>query len=331
MTIERVYPMAVHRFAIVLVLALFSNAAAAASYPERPVRMIVPFSPGGGTDIIGRVLAERFTEGFARQFIVDNRPGGGAMIGANLVARSTPDGHTLLVGTSAELTISPSLYGGAPYDPVKDFVPIALLGVSPVVLVAHPKVEAKDIRDIISRAKANPGKLAIANGGTGAAPHLAGELLKSIAGVDFIMVPYKGAGPALTDVIGGQVELSFTTVASGLAHIRSNRLKPIAVIAGRRSPLLPDVPSVAEQGIANYEAVTWFGLFAPAHTRKEVVEALRAATDKALTNKAMQSRLESLGIEPGSVELGGDVLAARIRTELARWNTVVKAAGIKGE
>jgi tripartite-type tricarboxylate transporter receptor subunit TctC len=312
-------------------LALASAGALGAPYPERPVRMIVPFSPGGGTDIIGRVLAERFTEGFGRQFIVDNRPGGGAMIGANLVAKATPDGHTLLVGTSAELTISPAIYGSAPYDPVKDFVPVALLGVSPVVLVAHPKFPANDVREIISRAKANPGKLAIANGGTGAAPHLAGELLKSIAGIDYIMVPYKGAGPALTDVMGGQVELSFTTIASVLAHIRSNRIKPIAVIATKRSTLLPDVPAVVEQGVANYEAVTWFGLFTPAGTPREVVDTLRTATDKALRDKAMQTRLESLGIEPGSVDQGGSILSARITNELARWTKVVKTAGIKGE
>ncbi len=317
--------------AVVVLLSVLSGGAHAAAYPERPVRMIVPFSAGGGTDIIGRVLAERFTDQFGKQFVVDNRPGGGAMIGANLVAKANPDGHTLLVGTSAELTISPSIYGSAPYNPATDFGPLALLGVSSVVLVAHPKVEAKDVREIINRAKAAPGKLAIANGGTGTAPHLAGELLKSIAGIEYIMVPYKGAGPALIDVLGGQVELSFTTVASVLGYIRSNRIKPIAVIAAKRSTLLPDVPSVAEQGIANYEAVTWFGLFTPAQTRKEVNDVLREATDKALRDKAMQARLETLGIEPGSVEAGGEVLTTRIRTELARWSKVVKAAGIKGE
>lgn len=318
------------RLALMTVLTFGAAAAhAAEAYPERPVRMIVPFAPGGGTDIVGRVLAGRFTERFGTQFVVDNRPGGGAMIGANLVAKATPDGHTLLVGTSAELTISPSLYGKAPYDPVKDFVPIALLGVSPVVIVAHPKLEVKDVGEIIARAKANPGKLPIANGGTGAAPHLAGELLKSIAGVDYIMVPYKGAGPALTDVMGAQVELAFTTVASALPHIRSGRIKPIAVVAAKRSPLIPDVPSVADQGIADYEAVTWFGLFTPAGTRSEVVQALRAASDSALQAQPIRARLESLGIEPGSVAQGGEALSTRIRTELARWNKVVKAAGIK--
>lgn len=319
------------RIALLCLAAVSTIVCAATPYPDRPVRMIVPFSPGGGTDIIGRVLAERFTEELGKQFIVDNRPGGGAMIGANLVAKANPDGHTLLVGTSAELTISPSIYGAAPYDPVKDFVPVALLGVSPVVLVAHPKFDGKEIRDIVNRAKAQPGKLAIANGGTGTAPHLAGELLKSIAAVDYIMVPYKGAGPALTDVMGGQVELSFTTIASGLPYIRSGRLKPIAVIAAKRSSLLPDVASAAEQGFNNYEAVTWFGLFTPAHTRDDVVQKLRTATDRALRAKPMQTRLESLGIEPGAVDQGGTVLSTRIRTELARWSKVVKAAGIKGE
>ena len=319
------------RYLALFVLALSSGAPLAASYPERPVRMIVPFSPGGGTDIIGRVLAQSFTESLGKQFIVDNRPGGGAMIGANLVAKSTPDGHTLLVGTSAELTISPSLYGAAPYNPVTDFIPVALLGVSPVVLVASPKFGGKDVRDIVSRAKANPGKLAVANGGTGTAPHLAGELMKSITGADYILVPYKGAGPALTDLMGGQVELSFTTIASGLGHIKSNRIKAIAVISPKRSPLLPDVPAVAEQGLANFEAVTWFGLFTPAKTGKDVIGVLRTATDKALRDKSMQTRLESLGIEPGSVDQGGEVLTTRIRTELARWSKVVKAAGIKGE
>lgn len=319
-----------YRYLAVLLAVVF-GCGNAASYPERPVRMIVPFSAGGGTDIIGRVLAERFTKNFGKQFIVDNRPGGGAMIGANLVVKSSPDGHTLLVGTSAELTISPGLYGGSPYNPVTDFNAIALLGVSPVVLVAHSKFEGKDIRGLIALAKANPGKIAVANGGTGAAPHLAGELLKSIAGVDYILVPYKGAGPALSDVLGGQVEVSFTTVASALPHIKGNRMRALTVISSKRSSLLPEVPSAAEQGLNNYEAVTWFGLFAPAQTRKEVIDTLRTATDKALRDTAMQNRLESLGIEPGSVESGGQMLITRIKTELARWGAVIKAAGIKGE
>lgn len=316
---------------LVVFLVVVFGCANASSYPERPVRMVVPFSPGGGTDIIGRVLAERFTEQFGKQFMVDNRPGGGAMIGANIVAKSTPDGHTLLVGTSAELTISPGLYGGAPYNPATDFNAIALLGVSPVVLVAHPRFKGKDIRELIAMAKANPGKIAVANGGTGAAPHLAGELLKTIAGVDYILVPYKGAGPALTDVIGGQVEVSFTTVASALPHIKSNRMRALTVISSKRSSLLADVPSAAEQGLNNYEAVTWFGLFAPAQTRKDVIDTLRVATDNVLRDSAMQSRLEGLGIEPGSVESGGNLLVTRIKTELARWGGVIRAAGIKGE
>jgi len=302
-----------------------------AAYPERTVRVIVPFAAGGGTDIMGRVLSERLTNSLGKSFVVENRPGGGAMIGADLVAKSPPDGYTLLLGTSAELTISPALYGREPYSPATDFWPVALLGVSPIILIANLKFPGSDVRDVVKMAKARPGKLTFASGGTGTNPHLAGELLKIIAGVDMVHVPYRGGGPEQTAIIGGEIELGFTTIASTAAHLKSKQVKALGVITQKRSPLLPDVLSVGEQGIANYETVTWFGLFVPSQTPRDVVETLRLAVDKALREKEMQTRLEGLGIEIGSVEQGGDVLVNRIKSESAMWRRVIKESGIKAD
>jgi tripartite-type tricarboxylate transporter receptor subunit TctC len=234
------------------------------AYPERPVHIVVPFPPGGGTDVIARVLAQKLSPGFGQQVVVENRPGAGATIGADHVAKAPPDGHTLLLGTSAELTISPGLYNNVPYDPVADFAPIDLLGTTPVVLVAHPSFAASRLDTLIAAARKAPGTIAIGSGGQGAAPHLAAELLRNLTGIDIIIVPYKGAGPALTDVVAGQVGATFTTVAGALPLVQGGRIKALATIAAQRSMLMPDVPSAAEQGARDYEVVTWFGLFAPA-------------------------------------------------------------------
>jgi tripartite-type tricarboxylate transporter receptor subunit TctC len=303
--------------------------ATAASYPERPVRIVVPFPAGGGTDVIARVLGEKLGASLGKPFVVENRPGAGAMIGADQVAKAVPDGHTVLLGTSAELTISPGLYKDVPYDPDADFTPVALLGVSPVILVAHPSFKANSLADLIREAKQDPGAIAIGSGGQGAAPHLAAELLKRLTGIDVIIVPYRGGGPALADVVAGQVGATFSTIASVMPHLQSHSIKALAVITAERSILLPDVPSAAEQGVVDYEVVTWFGLFTPAKTSTEIVGVLRTAVDRALHDPDMTQRLIGLGIEPGSVEAGGDRLRQRIRTEVARWRLVIRDAGIK--
>lgn len=308
-----------------------SAGSSAAPYPERTVKVIVPFATGGGTDIMGRVLSEKLTTSLGKSFVVENRPGGGAMIGADLVAKSPPDGYTLLLGTSAELTISPALYGREPYNPATDFWPIALLGVSPVLLIANLKFPGNDVRELIALAKARPGQLTFASGGTGTNPHLAGELLRILTGINMVHVPYRGGGPAQTAIIGGEVDLAFTPIAVTLAHLKNRQVKALAVISPKRSPLVPDVPSAGEQGLTNYEAVTWYGLFVPAQTPKDVVDTLRASVAKAFREKEIQARLESLGIEIGSVDQGGEVLVARIKSELATWRRVIKEAGIKAE
>jgi tripartite-type tricarboxylate transporter receptor subunit TctC len=314
--------------AALLGLAIWLPGTGASAYPDRPVRVIVPFPPGGGTDVVGRVLAERLSETLGKQFVVENRSGAGAMLGADQVAKAAPDGHTILVGTSAELTISPALFASVPYNPVADFTPIALLGVSPVILLANPKFPANDLREAIARYHAAPDKVTLASGGSGAAPHLAAELFKSIAVKGIVIVPYKGAADSLRDLIGGQVDLSFSTVASALPHISAKSIKALAVMSPKRSALLPEVPSSAEQGLPELQAVTWFGLFVPAATPKDVVETLRAAVDKSLQDRTLQDRFDKLAVEIGSVRDGGDALQRRIATELERWKRVVREAGI---
>ena len=312
---------------VLLALAVWAPATDASAYPDRPVRVIVPFPAGGGTDVVGRIIAERLGETLGKQFVVENRSGAGAMLGADQVAKAAPDGHTILVGTSAELTISPALFASVPYNPVADFTPIALLGVSPVILLANPKFPANDLREAIAQYKATPDKVTLASGGSGAAPHLAAELFKSIAAKGIVIVPYKGAANSLRDLIGGQVDLSFSTIASALPHIGNKSIKALAVMSPKRSALLPDVPSSAEQGLPELQAVTWFGLFVPAATPKDIVAKLGTAVDQALKDRALKERFEKLAVEIGSVQ-EGQTLQQRIATELARWKGVVREAGI---
>jgi tripartite-type tricarboxylate transporter receptor subunit TctC len=305
--------------------------ARADSYPAAPVRIVVGFSAGGGTDLIGRIIAQSLATKMGGNFLVFNKPGAGAMIGAEMVATATADGYTLLLGTSAELTISPPLYGHAPYNPTKDFIPIAFLGTSPAVILANPDFEANDIRDVVTYAKKNPGKLVIATGGTGTAPDLAAYQLKPVAGIDFVITPYKGAGPSQADTVAGHVPIVFSTIASALPLINGKLLKPLAVVADDRSRLLPDVPSTAELGLKNYSAATWYGLFAPAGTPPDVVGKLRAAVASLLTDPAIQSKFITLGIEPSSDANSFAALPERIETELNHWTQIIKASGIKVE
>jgi tripartite-type tricarboxylate transporter receptor subunit TctC len=316
---------------LALALALSGMAAGAAPYPDRAVRLVVPFAPGGGTDVVGRVLSQRLGALLGQSFVVDNRPGAGAMIGAEFVAKAPPDGYTLLLGSSAELTISPALYRRDPYDSANSFTPIALLGSSPAILVANPKFPGNDIRDVVAYARANPGKLSFGSGGAGTPPHLAGELLKSVAGIDMVHIPYKGGGPLEAALMGGEVEIGFTTIASTQAQLKSGAVKALGVIAARRTPLVPDAPAAGELGLKDYEVVTWYGLFAPAGTPAPVLEALKGATAQALQDKEVQATLARLGIEAGTVDQGGEVLRSRIRNELATWRRVIKAAGISVE
>ncbi|GAA4341040.1 tripartite tricarboxylate transporter substrate binding protein [Pigmentiphaga soli] len=306
-------------------------AAQAAGYPDKPVRMVVGFAPGGGSDLVARLIAQRLTDSLGQSFVVENKAGAGAMLGAEYAAKAPADGYTLLMGTSAEMTISPPLYNRMPYKPATDFEPIALLGVSPAILVANMKYPGKDLRDVVADAKKNPGQLIIASGGAGTAPHLAAEQLKILAGIDFTIAQYKGAGPSQTDTIAGHVPLVFSTIASALPLIQSQRLKPLTVIQPRRSTLLPNVPSTTDQGFKDYAAVTWFGLFAPAHTPQDVLDKLRGAVNQALADQALRSKFETMGVEVASADEGGEALRKRVSSELANWTKVIKSAGITAE
>lgn len=310
---------------------LLVNACALAEYPERPVRFVIPFTTGGGADVLGRAVAAKLAEALGKNFIADNRPGAGAALGADLVAKSPADGYTLLIGTSGEMTIVPVLYPRTPYDPAADFWPVAMIGTAPNILIANPKLPVQDVRDLIAYAKTVPGKLTFGSGGTGTAPHLAGEVFKSITGIPMTHVPYKGSGPAQTDLVGGHVDLVFSTVAAATPLIKGNRVRAIGVTSSKRWPQLPEVPTLAEQGLPGYEVVIWYALFVPAKTPKEVVEVLRAAMDKILSDKDMRIRFEGLGVEAGSTDLGGAVLQQRITKEIAAWRRVIKDTGIKTE
>ncbi len=303
--------------------------AQAGQYPSEPVHIVVGFAPGGGTDVMARIMAQMLSNKLGGSFVVLNKPGAGAMLGADYVAKSAADGYTLLLGTSAELTISPPLYGNAPYDPTAAFAPIAFLGTSPAILLSNPNFPANDIRDVIALAKNKPGELTMATGGTGTAPDLAAHQLKLIENLNYTIVPYKGAGPSQSDAVAGHVPLVFSTVASALPLILGNELKPLAVISQKRSALVPEVPSVGEAGLKDYSAVTWFGLFAPAGTPPEIVSALRRAVEAIEQDPAVNAQFAKLGVEPASSDDTPAALMLRIKAEQASWAQVIEKAGIK--
>jgi tripartite-type tricarboxylate transporter receptor subunit TctC len=311
---------------------LFFASSAWAVYPDKPVRLVVPFAPGGGTDIVGRLIADRLGVLLKQPFIVENKPGAGAMLGADYVAKSPADGYTLLVGTSAELTIGPKLTPSlARYNPVKDFVPVALVGTSPNVILAGANFPVKTIPELITYAKANPDRVSYGSGGTGTSPHLSGELLKSMGKFTMTHIPYKGTGPALTDLIAGQTQLMISTVGPALPFLREHKVRAIAVTSANRTPMLPDTPTVAEQGLRGYNSVTWYALMAPAGTPKDAVERLQHALAYVLQTKEVIERLATVGVEPPEGIVQGKVMQERIQSDLDQWGRLIKAAGIRAE
>jgi tripartite-type tricarboxylate transporter receptor subunit TctC len=300
----------------------------AQAYPTRPVRIIVPFAPGGGSDIFGRTLALRLSEAFGQQVLVENRPGGNTLIGAELAARAAPDGYTLFLSTNGTVAINPSLYRKLPYDAVRDFAPVGLIGVGPNVLVVHPSLPVKSVRDLIALARAHPGKLSYASSGIGGAPHLAGELLKSMAEVDIVHIPYKGAAPATTDLLGGQVQVMFAGLGPAIGHIRANKLRGLAVASARRSRALPQLPTMSET-LPGFEASSWFALFAPAATPPDVIARLNVEIGKAMARKDVLEQLLAQGYEPATGTPGE--LAELLRQDTARWAAVIRKAGITAE
>jgi tripartite-type tricarboxylate transporter receptor subunit TctC len=303
--------------------------AAAQSYPSRPVRLIVPYPPGGSTDFIARPVSERLTERLGQPFVMDNRGGAATVIGAEIAARAPADGYTLLVGTVTTLAVNPALKPKLPYDPVRDFAPVSMLSAQPYILAVNPSVPATSVAQLVAHAKANPGKLSFASAGLGSGAHFAGELFNHMAGVDILHIPYKGTGPAITDVIGGRVTILYAGVATLRSFVGSGKMRVLAVTSARRSPGMPDVPTIAESGLAGYETNTWNSLVAPRGTPRAVIERLNTAVAQVLSEPDLRERWTQQGIdaEPGPPEH----LARHIEAEIARFARLVKATGLKLE
>ena len=314
-----------NRLALFACLAMVHCAAVA----QTPVRFVIGFTPGGPSDILARSLAEKLSGPLGQPVVVENRPGAGGNLAAELVAKSTPDGNTWLLGNNSILATNQALYSHLSYDPVKDFAPVALVAIQPNILVVNPSVPAHSVRELISYAKAQPGKLNYASSGAGAAAHLAGELFKAMTGVQMVHVPYKGAQPALTDVIAGQCQLMFATSASVIPYIKAGRLRALAVTTAKRSPSVPDLPTIAESGVPGFEAITWHGVVVPSQTPPATVARLNTAINTALADKNLLERLASLGAEvaPGSPQ----DFAAYIAREIPKWTKVVRDSGAKAE
>jgi tripartite-type tricarboxylate transporter receptor subunit TctC len=297
-----------------------------AAYPTKPVRLVVPFPAGGTTDILARAAAQKLSEAWRQQVIVDNRPGAAGNIGAELVAKSAPDGYTLLMGTVGTHAINASLYAKMPYDHVKDFAPVILVAGVPNVLVVNPQLPVNTVPELIAYAKANPGKLNFASSGSGTSIHLSGELFKTMTGVQMTHVPYKGSAPALTDLIGGQVQLMFDNLPSSLAFIKAGKLRAIAVTSTTRAAALPDTPAVADT-VPGFEASSWFGILAPAGTPREIVTKINGEISKWLASPDAKEKLAAQGADVA----GGtpEDFAKHIQTETAKWAKVVKESGAK--
>jgi tripartite-type tricarboxylate transporter receptor subunit TctC len=301
-------------------------AAPAQTYPAKPLRLVVPFPAGGGTDIVARSLGERMAADLGQSIIIDNRPGAGTMIGSDNVAKSPPDGYTLLMATFAH-AVNPSLQAKVPYNTQTDFAPVALVGRTPNLLVVNPEKPFKNVTDVLAYARANPGKLTFGSFGNGTSGHLAGELFKSLAKVDLVHVPYKGSAPALTDLLGGQIDLMFSTVASVAPYVKGNRLRALAVTSSTRSPAYPSLPTITEAGVPGYAAESWYGIYAPAGTPAPVIARLNQSVHAAVRSEAFKARIE----EEGMVVSNGppEELGKFVQAEAARWQRVVTQAKIK--
>lgn len=301
----------------------------AADFPRRPVRIIVPAAPGGGADIIARLIGQQLGKSLGQTFLVDNRPGAANIVGTEIVAKAQPDGYTLIVNTAGPMSINPLIYAKLPYDAAKDFAPISNVADTAFVLVVNPTVPAKSVAELIALAKAKPGQLAYASWGRGSANHLGTELFMMMAQVKLLHVPYKGSGAAMPDVLAGNVQMIFDTIASSVPQIRAGRLRPLGVSALKRSGAIPEVPTISESGLDGYESSSWFGFLAPARTPREIVTKLHGEIIKAMKLPEVQERLAGLGLEP--VGNTPAQFGEQIRSDLAKWRKVVQAAGIQPE
>ena len=304
---------------------IMASAAPAQTYPIRPIRWVVTYPPGGPTDVVARAIGAKLTEAWGQQIVIDNRAGAGGVIGTDIAAKAVPDGYTLLFGTSAGLTINPALNSKLPYDAVKDFAPVSLLVLNPQILVVHPAVPVNSVKELVALAKARPGQLNYASVGLGSPNHMGMELLKALTGIDIVHVPYKGTGPAITDLLGGQVQVMFNSMPSVIPLVASGKLKGSV----QRSPAVPDIPTVAEAGVPGFENVTWYGMFAPAKTPHDIIVKLNKQVVQILASPEMAQRLASQGAEPRSST--PEELTKFMRVESERWKKVIKTAGIKVE
>ena len=316
-------------FALLTLFCLAVSTAQAQEYPTRSIRLIVPFTPGGVTDTSARVVAERLAARLGQQVVVENRAGASGNIGTQQVAQAAPDGYTLVLGFDGTMVINPWVFPNISFDTVRDFVPVTKLGDATLIMVAHPGVPAKDMRELIALAKAKPGTLSYGTSGTGGTPHLAGELLNQRAGISLVHIPYKGGGQALGDVVGGQIPLVYTAIASAQQFVKSGRLKALGVSGAKRSPSLPDVPTFQESGLDGFVVDSWVGVFAPAKTPRAIVDKLQRELAAVLAMPEVRERYATLGIEP--VGNTSEQFGEQIRADLAKWEKVVKQANIRAE
>ena len=311
-----------------IALVTLTSLAQAQDYPVKPIRLVVPYSPGGPVDIVGRIVAQKLTDALAYQVIVDNRAGGGGNIGVEIVAKAVPDGHTLLMGANGTNAINPSLYPRLAVDPAKELAPISMVASSPMILVTHPSLAASSVKELVALAKAKPAAINFASSGSGSTAHLSSELFKSMTAINIVHVPYKGAGPALTDLVGGQVQMMFTGVSSTLPYVKAGRLKPLAVSSEKRVPILPEVPTVNEE-IPGYEVLTWYGVFAPVRTAKPIITRLNLTLAQIFATPDARQRLAALGAEP--VTMSPEEFGGAIRREVVKWAKVIKESGVRPE
>lgn len=295
-------------------------------YPARPIRFIVPFPASGGADIIARIIGQKLNESWGQPVVIDNRPGSGGMIGAEIAAKSAPDGYTLFLGNSGPNAVNVSLYRKLPYDPVKDFAPVTLVVIGPIVMVVNPSFPAKSVNELIALAKSRPGQFTFAFGGVGSQSHLAGKLFINMAGIDVVDVPYKGGPPALTDLLGGRVTFVFTALPVALPLVEANKLRALAVTGAQRSPAAPDVPTIKEF-LPGYEAAGWWGVLVPAGTPKRIINKLNAQIVKILNMPDVKNYYARQGLEP--VSTTPEEFAAYIKAEIAKWAVVIKNTGIQ--
>ena len=314
---------------IILAAIAAAGTAYAQNYPAKSIRLIVPFPAGGGSDAVGRIIGQKLAERFGQQVVVDNRAGAGGSIGTEAAVRSTPDGYTMVLASTSEIAINPSLYSKLSYDTVRDLAPVALVGSTPIVIVVHPSLPVKSVQDLVALATAQPGAINVASAGTGTTTHLSAELFRSLVNVKWTHVPYKGAPPALTDLASGQVQVMFSSLPGAMPFIRANRIKPVAVSTRERTATVPDVPTVIESGVPGYDVEYWFGIFVPAATGRDIVARLHDEISQSLKQQDVVNNLANQGAIPGKLSL--PQFADFVKVEVTKWGQVVRVSGAKAD